>query len=196
MAIPPVTFSQSVHLRWGRKPQMAISTLHRIDKITGPVSLSEITNSKISAGITSMIETPAGHINPMFRSTQDQKPVIEFTTPQLSTLFGAVGFAGAAISGTPLVTWIKKANTIGSIARATTSHSKVTVNLGIFHIASLSLPHNGRGEARCMVTACFDGTNDPLVYANSSALSGNLTATEYFCAGPVSVNGSTLPGVK
>lgn len=176
---------------------MAISTIHRLDKVTGPVALSEITQSKISAGISSMIETPAGHIHPMFRANKDQKPVIEFSTPQLSTLLGTVTLAGTAISGTPLVSWVKKATTTGSVARATTSHSKVTVNLGILHLASLSLPHNGRAEARCIVTAGYDGTNDPLVITNGSvALSGNLTATEYFCAGPVSLNGSVLPGVK
>lgn len=176
---------------------MAISTIHRLDKITGPVALSEITSKKISAGIASMVETPAGHIHPMFRANKDQKPVIEFSTPQLVTFLTATtGLTGLSISGTPLIAWIKKANNIGSIARATTSHSKVTVNLGVMHCASISLPHNGRGEARGLVTVSYDGSNDPLVFAGSSALSGNLTATEYFCAGPVSFNGTSLPGVK
>ena len=177
---------------------MAISTIHRLDKITGPVALSEINSSKISAGIKSMVETPAGHIHPMFRANQDQKPVIEFSTPQLVTFLTATtGLTGYSISGTPLVSWIKKANNIGSVARATTSHSKITVNLGILHCASISLPHNGRAECRGIVTAGYDGTNDPLVSSHGNvALSGNLTATEYFCAGPASFNGTSLPGVK
>ena len=176
---------------------MAISTIHRLDKITGPVALTEITSSKISAGIASMIETPSGHVHPMFRANKDQKPVIEFSTPELETLLTATtGLTGLSISGTPLVSWIKKANATGNIARATTSHSKVTVNLGILHVASISLPHNGRAECRGIVTTSYDGTNDPLVYATSVALSGNITGTEYFCAGPVSVNGTSLPGVK
>lgn len=177
---------------------MAISTIHRLDRITGPVALSEINSSKITAGIKSMVETPAGHIHPMFRANQEQKPVIEFSTPQLTTFLTATtGLTGYSISSTPLVMWIKKANAIGNIARATTSHSKVTVNLGILHCASISLPHNGRAECKGIVTASYDGTNDPLVSSHGNvALSGNLTAPEYFCAGPASFNGTSLPGVK
>ena len=176
---------------------MAISTIHRLDKITGPVALTEINSSKISAGIATMMETPAGHLHPMFRANKDQKPVVEFSTPQLATFLTATtGVTGYAIISTPLVVWIKKANNVGNIARATASHSKITVNLGILHCASISLPHNGRAECRGIVTASYDGTNDPLVYANSTALNGNLTATEYFCAGPASFNGTSLPGIK
>lgn len=175
---------------------MAISTIHRLDKITGPLALTEINSSKISAGLSTMVETPAGHIHPMFRANKEQKPVVEFSTPQLTTLLTTVTLEGLEILSTPLVTWIKKANALGNVARATASHSKVTVNLGVLHLASISLPHNGRGEARCIVTTAYDGVNDPLVHGGSTALSGNLTATEYFTCGPVSVNGVTLPGIK
>ena len=175
---------------------MTISTLHRLDKITGPLALTQISQMKWDAGIKSMIEYPSGHTDPMFRANQEQKPLVSFSCSDLATLLGAVTLAGLAISATPLVTYFKKANTTGNIARATTSHRKITVNLGFLHWTSLSLPHNGRGEASCVLTAAYDGTNDPFVYAGSSALSGNLTATEYFGAGPVSINGVSVPGIK
>lgn len=175
---------------------MAISTLYRLDKVTGAVALSEVTQRKISSGIKSMIESPAGHTHPMFRSNQEQKPVIEFSTPEISTLLTAAPLIGVQVTSTPLVVWLKKANATGNVARATTQHAKITVNLGYLHWSRLSLPSNGRGEASCIVTSCFDGTNDPLVYATSTALSGNVTATEYFSGGPVYVNGSQIPGVK
>ena len=175
---------------------MTISTLHRLDKITGPLALTQISQMKWDAGIKSMIEYPAGHTDPMFRANQEQKPLIEFTCADLATLLGTVTLAGLAISGTPLVTYFKKATTTGNVARATLSHRKITVNLGFLHWTRLSLPHNGRGEASCILTAVYDGTNDPFVYAGSQALSGNLTATEYFGAGPVSINGVSVPGIK
>ena len=53
---------------------MAISTIHRLDKITGPLALSELTQMKWSAGIKSMIEYPAGHTHPFFRANQDEQP--------------------------------------------------------------------------------------------------------------------------
>ncbi len=175
---------------------MSISTLHRLDKITGPLALTEISQMKWDAGIKSMIEFPAGHTDPMFRANQEQKPLVSFSCHDLATLLGTVSLAGLAISSTPLVTYFKKASTTGNVARATTQHRKITVNLGFLHWSRISLPHNGRGDASCVLTAIYDGTNDPFVYAGSSALSGNLTATEYFGAGPVSINGSSIPGVK
>lgn len=175
---------------------MTISTLHRLDKITGPLALTQISQMKWDAGIKSMIEYPAGHTDAMFRANQEQKPLVSFTCSDLATLLGTVTLSGLAISSTPLVTYFKKATTTGNVARATTQHRKITVNLGFLHWSSISLPHNGRGEASCVLTASYDGTNDPFVYAGSSALSGNLTATEYFGAGPVSINGSSIPGIK
>lgn len=175
---------------------MAISTIHRLDRITGPLSLSEITQQKWSAGIKSMVEFPAGHTDPMFRANQSQQPVIEFTTPELANLLATVGLAGLAISGTPLVTHFKKATTTGNVARGTASHRTVAVNLGILHWTRISLPHNGRADANCVITAAYDGTNFPFVFTGSQALSGNLIATEYFGAGPVRINGTAIPGIK
>lgn len=175
---------------------MAISTLHRLDKITGPLALTQITQTKWSAGIKSMVEYPAGHTDPMFRANQEQKPLVEFTCSDLASLLATVSLSGLAVSGTPLVTYFKKASTTGNVARATTQHRKITVNLGFLHWTNISLPHNGRADAKCVLTAAYDGTNEPFVYAGSQALSGNLTATEYFGAGPVFINGAQVPGVK
>lgn len=164
---------------------MAISTLHRIDRITGPIALSEISSTKWGTGIRSMIETPAGHTSPMFRSNQSQEPTIEFTCHEISTLLDTLTTpAGIAISSTPLVTYFKKASTTGNVARATTSHSKLTVNLGCLYWTSINLSHNARAEATCMIQTAYDGTNNPLVYATSVALSGNVSGSEYYTLGP------------
>lgn len=176
---------------------MTITTLHRLDRITGPIALSQITQGKWSAGIKSMIEYPGGHTDPMFRANQSQQPTIDFTTSELATLLATVTLAGLAItSGSPLVTWFKKASTTGNVARASAVHRKITVNLAILHWSKITLPHNGRGDASCIITAGYDGTNEPFVYAGTTALSGNLTATEFFGAGPVSINGVSIPGIK
>lgn len=175
---------------------MAISTLHRIDRITGPIALNEISSTKWGTGIKSMIETPAGHTSPMFRSNQSQEPTVEFTCHEIGTLLDTLTTAsGIAISSTPLVTYFKKASTTGNVARATAQHSTITVNLGCLYWNSINLQHNSRAEATCTIQTAYDGTNDPLVYATGVALSGNITGSEYFTLGPVSVNGSSIAGV-
>lgn len=175
---------------------MAINTLHRLDKIifAGGVNINELSNSRMNAGIESMTEHPTGHLWPMFRANMRQRPVIEGSTPQLATLLAACGVGGVALGASTF--FLKKATTTGSVARATTGHKKIVVNSLVLHWTQIKLPHNGKGEVQFVVTANYDGTNDPFVYTGSVALSGNLTATEYFGAGPVSINGVAVPGVQ
>lgn len=175
---------------------MAISTIHRLDKVAFPSSVNfvEVTNMKWNAGIEMMLERPAGHIYPMFAANQKQKATIEFTTPQIETVLGAMTVGGAAFGA--ISTYFKAASTTGSVARATLGHKRVVVNSSIGYWSSIRLPHNGRAEASVMIAANYDGSNNPFVYTGSIALAGNITATEYFGAGPVSINGTSIPGVQ
>ena len=175
---------------------MAINTLHRLDKIVfaGPSTLNEISSSRISAGIESMLEHPAGHVWPMFRANMRQRPTIEGSTPQLATFLALCNAGGVALGASTF--YLKKATTTGSVARATTGHKRIVVNSLVLHWTQIRLPHNGKGEAQFIVTANYDGTNAPFVYTGSIALTGNLTATEYFGAGPVYINDVLVPGVQ
>lgn len=175
---------------------MPITTLDRLDTIVfaGPFTLTELANVRQTAGIESMIEHPAGHIWPMFRANMRQRPVIEASTPQLSTLLANCGVGGVALGASTF--YRKLVTTTGTSARAGTVHSKLVINSLILHWTQIKLPHNGIGEASFIVTANYDGTNDPFVYTGSVALAGNLTATEYFGTGPWSINGTLVNGIQ
>lgn len=175
---------------------MAIATLHRLDKISfaGPVVIDQLSNCRFNSGIESMLEHPSGHLWPMFRANMRQRPVIEGSTSQLTTFLGLCGVGGTALGASTF--YLKKATTTGSVARATTGHKRIVVNSLVLHWTQIRLPHNGKGEAQFVVTANYDGSNDPFVYTGSVALAGNLTASQYFGAGPVSVNGVAVPGVQ
>ena len=66
---------------------MAINTIHRLDKIVLPsgVEIAVLNNQKWSAGIQSLIESPAGGVFPMFRANQGQKPMLSFSTPRFTS---------------------------------------------------------------------------------------------------------------
>lgn len=175
---------------------MALGTLHKLDKIVMPssVEFSKLTNVRWNKGIESLVERPAGHPHPMFRANLSQKPVLSFTTSELSILLAAIGVGGAAVGST--ATYWKVAAATGSVARATTSHKKITIASSIGHFTTIRLPHNGKAEADVVLTAIYDGVNDPFVYAASQALSGNLAAGLHFGCGPVYLNNTLVPGVK
>lgn len=175
---------------------MSISTIHRLDRLLLPssVAIDEIRNARWNAGIQSLLERPAGHVHPMFRANQSQKPTLEFATNQLSTLLAVVGVGGASLAATQ--SYFKLANTTGNVARATTSHKRITINSSVIYWTSIRLSHNGAGEANCVIACNWDGTNDPFVYTGGVALNGNPTSGEWFGAGPVSINGTLVPGIQ
>lgn len=175
---------------------MAISTLHRLDRIALPssVNIDQIKSAKWSAGAEAMLEYAAGHTHPQFVATMKQSPTLEFSTSQLSTLLAAVGVGGIAPAA--ITTYLKAASTTGNVARATTGHKRLVINSSVVYWTQIRLPHNGEGEAQVVIACNFDGTNAPFVYTGSVALAGNQTAAEHFGCGPVSINGSAIPGVQ
>lgn len=175
---------------------MAVSTIHKLDKIVLPssVEFSVIRNARASAGIESLLERPAGHPHPMFRATLQQRPVVEFTTTQLDVALANITVAGASLGSSAL--YYKLGAVVGSAARNASSHGKITVAASCGYWTSIRLPHNGAGEANVNMTAIYDGSNAPFVFGGSQTLSGNLAAGNFFGCGPVAINGSNVPGIK
>ena len=175
---------------------MPVSTLHRLDKILLPssVTLAQIDNARWSSELETLIERPAGHPHPMFVAVANQNPMVAFTTTQLATLLGAVGVGGGSLAATD--TFFKKVAVTGNDSRASTTHKRLRINSSCIYWQSVRLPHNGRGTADVTIVANYDGSNEPFVYTGTVALNGNITFTELFCAGPWSINGSDIPCIK
>lgn len=175
---------------------MAVGTPYKIDKVILPssVEFNSITSHSWRFGIENLVERPAGHPHPMFSGVQGVKPAVEFTTTDIGVLLAAVGVGGASAGSS--TTWLKAAAVTGSVARATTSHQKVTIASSLVYWTQIRLPHQGAGTATVMIDAVYDGTNDPFVYAGSQALSGNLAAGTFFGCGPVAINGTSYGGVQ
>ena len=52
------------------------------------------------------------------------------------------------------------------------------------------------GTISVVIAANWDGSNNPIIYAGTQALSGNIASALHFGCGPVQVNGSPVPGIK
>lgn len=175
---------------------MAISTLYKLDKVVLPagVEFSNIKSARWAAGISDMLEMPAGNVFPMFTANQVQKPQLEFQTSELGVLLGAIGVGGAAVGSS--AAFFKLATQTGAVARASASHSKITLTSSCAYWTSIRLSHNAPAEANIVLVAGYDGANDPFIYAGGVALSGSLIAGSWFGVGPVKINGTLVPGIK
>lgn len=175
-----------------------LQTVWKLDKVVMPssVEFSQISSSRIDAGIESMLEYPAGHPHPMFRANLRQRPRVEFVTPELDVLLGAIGVGGASV-GTNTDCFLKAGTQTGSTARASTAHTRLRIASSFAYWSQIRLTHNGKSEATVMVMPVYDGTNNPIVIAGGSvALSGNLGAGTFFGAGPLYINGTEVVGVQ
>lgn len=175
---------------------MSVTGIWKLDKVVLPSSVvfSQVESGDWNAGIQSMLERPAGHPFPMFTAVQEQQPELQFQTSQLATLLGAIGVGGASLGST--TSYLKAGATTGSAARDASSHRTITIAESVGYWSRITLPHNGKGTADVVIAANYNGTNDPFVHAAGTTLAGNLTATEFFGAGPASLNGSDIGAIK
>lgn len=175
---------------------MAISEEWFLDKIILPSSVEfhSLTNARLEAGISSIIERGAGEVHPNFIATSNQRQTIPFTTPELDTLLTNVPLVGASIATGTF--YAKKGAVTGRVARATTSHYKVACTTACIYWTTIRLPHNGVGTADVIIVPIYDSSNNPLIYTGSVALSGTISTTDYFGAGPVELNGTAYGDVQ
>jgi hypothetical protein len=176
---------------------MPINTIYKLDKVVlaSGQELHALNNSQTQFGIKSLIERSAGEVWPNFRANQEQKPMVNLTTKQLSVLLTNVPIDGTD-SLEDIACYLKRASGTGSVARATAVHERGVIAEACVYWTSVRLPHNGPGEAQVVIVPIFDGTNDPIVFTGSVSLPGTLTPAAYFGAGPVSINGTPVPGVQ
>lgn len=176
---------------------MAIANLHKADKIVigGSFTFDEVDNFRIDAGMSSLIRRPSGHVAPLFRAGLSQRPVISFTTSQLDTVLANIGQYGLAVTGDSDI-YEKLATATGNAARNASSHKRYRISDCFVFWSRIQLPHNGVGTADVTIIPVYDGSNEPIVPAGSTALTSTQAATNHFCAGPVAWNGTTINGVQ
>lgn len=178
---------------------MGVSTLHVVHGVNTPDSFySQVQNGRVVTNTDILTALPSGHFRPLFRSVQAQGPVIEFTTSQLATALTEFGETGKGRAATAYVDlYEKKVSQVGTrVADATAEHNRFRVNTSLGYIASITAPHQGVATADVRILANYDGTNEPIVPAGSTALAGTATAAEYYGAGPVKINTVAFPGIQ
>jgi hypothetical protein len=176
---------------------MAIANLHKADKIVvgGSFTFNECRNWRLDAGMSSLIRRPAGHVAPMFRAGLQQRPVFTFTTPEIDVAWANIGQYGLAVTADTDI-YEKLATATGNAARNASSHKRYRISDCFIFWSRVMLPHNGEGTIDISIIPVYDGSNEPIVPAGSTALVTTQASGNHFGAGPTAWNGTTLNGIQ
>lgn len=176
---------------------MPVNTRHRIDKLVigSSFTLDQINSISNNFGMDLLSNHPAGHIAPMSLSNRSQDPEITVTTPELDTVLATLALNGLSITADSYV-YQKLATETGTVARATTSHTRHVISALTTYWNSISLPHNNEGTLELVVKPVWDGSTDIIAPAGSVALTTTLAGDARYGCGPVSINGTPLLGVQ
>jgi len=85
---------------------------------------------------------------------------------------------------------------LGARRTAGSTHLKKTISTGIAIPRSLSVAQGGVAQFSFDAVAIYDGTNNPILIADSQALPGTPTLDAQHTVGKVSVNGSQVSGIQ
>ncbi len=164
-----------------------------------PVLLDQVQNFECSPAIAKTVQASDGAVDPTYVAVMSQSPRITFGSTALATILGSCGISGAVIDadGTypGLVCWFQKMAE-GGVRASGSNHLKLTAKEGILVPRSISAGMDGPATMTLEAVLTYDGTNDPIVIADSQALSGSPAVGELFTVGPVSINGTTLEGIQ
>lgn len=176
-------------------PLANVDILHGI--VNGSTFISQFTSQEVSPTVQAIILHAAGQVHPQFASVAKVIPKKRFTTPQIKTILDLVGSSGIAdLSGANTDLYFKAAADQGSRgASASSLHHRLRATKAFLVAERLTAAHDGaEAQIQCTIYCSYDGTNAPLAYTGSVALSGTPASAEHYTLGPQYLNGSQLDG--
>ncbi len=126
-------------------------------------------DAQIDFGINVIRESADGQVYATFSAIMDRRPVISFTTPNVTAL-STYGLAGAARASSTILTLRKMDEGATRVADATIVHISFVVNEGRISVRDVTGAHGERLGASMQITPTFDGTNAVIVIDTTAAI--------------------------
>jgi len=184
---------------------MGIDNLHTLERHvfagSGAFNLSQLPDRDIDLGFTEELGYGAGQLSPSHVSVMSQDPVISGGTTEIARFLTNIdALVGLAIPSTTVITsvafYFQSAQLLGGI-KAGSTHLSGTINKGMVIPSEVSVEQSGVATMTFDLHALYDGTNLPIVWADSQALaSGTPAVDEQFTLGPTFINNVQVPGLQ
>lgn len=149
-------------------------------------------------------EVTDGMVNASLAHVVSQRPSATFATRAIKAmidLLNTLGGAGGESFGMPLATpnvlnvYAQKAKA-GGTREGATSHRKYNLTNGILVPDTLDVAHRGDAELMMRGIPIYDGTTDPITWADAQTLPTGITDAQRYTIGPVQIAGVTISGVR
>ena len=167
------------------------------DAMGAAVLLCGLQNSSIRTGSEIRSEPASGDPYPRHQAIVAQKPMATLESFHIARYLDAMGYSGHPIkSATNYGLRLYAAKfTEGSTLASGSVHRKYTIREGMLCPRRLTCSHQGDATITYEALVTYDGTNDPIVIADSEALPSGLIDDERFTLGAVTFGGVSLPQV-
>lgn len=163
----------------------------------GPIT--QITECSPAFNLEDLELTSAGQTSPQFTGAHQAKHDLNFSCREIATVLGACDVEAIMkdFSSDNVDLYYKRGSSSGlRVADATASHLRGRMeDNAVLVWESIRVRQGETAEIRARLFPIWDGTNVPLVFTGSVALSGTSAAAEAFTLGPAKINGTFLPSL-
>lgn len=176
---------------------MAISTIHGLSgvKIDATV-IGAIERQTVGLGADMRGDALSGEAWARFVSLYKVAPAVSFVTRQVAAALGACAPPGSSISGlTAKLTLYASKKVQGGLPASGTNHRSYTLNHGMLYPESVSCQDTDDARVTYNAAITYDGSNDPVVEADSVALP-TLPTEERYGLGPATIGGISIGNIK
>jgi len=142
------------------------------------VKIGGITKQAIKVETEAKGEAVSGAVHPKLASIYSQKPTASFTSYALTSVLNRVTQIGSLIDADethPGVTLYGQVYAAGGHRATGSSHRSYNIKRGVIVPKTLSCEHRGDATIDCDILATYDGTNAPVIPADSQALPESVT---------------------
>lgn len=161
--------------------------------------LGGVIQQDIATGTTIDGEPTSGSVDVWFQSLSAQDPTLDLGTRHIATWLNNIGITGLAVAEgatEPGLNLFAQEHADGSSRKTGANHRKYTAAKCFVYPKTLRCEHRQNAVLEYGVVVLYDGTNDPIVFADSSALVSGVTDAERFTLGPIELESVTIDHVK
>lgn len=166
--------------------------LHAVTLNDGSSKLVQgIKSQTYSPNVEALIEGHSGRYEPLFGAVMNVKPMISFTTTDIATIVGITGMFYKKLNSALL--YFQKVDCMGTRAAGST-HIELELGVTLAVVRRISVSNGAIIEAEIeLYPGSTDGLTSPVTVTNNKALTGAVTAVDYFTCGPAELDEYVVP---